>query len=76
MIDETAKAERERIVQIIHSFCRGETMVGKGCGVCPIEHLNVCNDFGTKTRVDLTNLNAAEKIIAKTTRKENDNDPV
>lgn len=58
-----ARAEKNRIIDKIHGFCRGETMVGKGCVNCPINYLDVCNDHGTKCKIDMKALREAEKVI-------------
>lgn len=58
------KAERDRIYGKIHDFCRGETMIGKGCVQCPLNEINVCNDGGNKaSTVPMSRLKEAEKTI-------------
>jgi hypothetical protein len=60
---EQTKIERERIIGMIHDFCRGETMIGKGCANCVLNELNVCNEGSRASLVPLTRLKKAEKII-------------
>lgn len=50
-------------MDVIHDFCRGETMIGKGCACCPIAELDVCNDRGTKAKINIEALREAEKVI-------------
>lgn len=57
------RQEQDRILGVIHDFCRGETMVGKGCACCPIAELDVCNDQGTKAKFNIKELRETEKII-------------
>ena len=60
---EQAKLERERINGIIHDFCRGETMIGKGCVHCVLNELNVCGESKGGTIVPMERLKKAEKVI-------------
>lgn len=60
---EQIKIERERIIGMIHDFCRGETMIGKGCANCVLNELNVCNEGSRASLVPLMRLKKAEKII-------------
>ena len=59
---EQTKLERERINGAIHDYCRGDTMLGKGCASCVLNELNVCG--GTSgMQIPLSRLREAEKII-------------
>ena len=60
---EQTKLERERINGIIHDFCRGETMIGKGCVNCVLNALNVCNESIGGATVPMERLRKAEKVI-------------
>lgn len=60
---EQTQIERERIIGMIHDFCQGETMIGKGCANCVLNELNVCNEGSRASLVPLTKLKKAEKII-------------
>lgn len=60
---EQTKLERERINGIIHDYCRGETMTGKGCVNCVLNALNVCNEAKGGTTVPMERLKKAEKVI-------------
>lgn len=60
---EQTQLERERIIGMIHDFCRGETMIGKACANCVLNALNVCGEAKSGTIVPLTRLKKAEKII-------------
>lgn len=62
---ESTKNERERINNIIHDFCRGETMIGVACAHCPIDHLNVCNESIGGAVVPMDKLREAEKILLR-----------
>ena len=65
MTYEQTRQEQDRIYDIIliHGFCRGEFMLGKGCACCPIAELDVCNDRGTKAKINMKALREAEKVI-------------
>ena len=56
------KDERKRIVEMIHDFCRGESMIGKACMSCPLKSLNVCDDKHGNN-IYMSKLWNAEKII-------------
>lgn len=59
---EQTKLERERITNTIHDFCRGDTMLGKGCASCVLNELNVCG--GTSgMQIPISRLREAERII-------------
>lgn len=60
---EQTKLERERINGIIHDFCRGETMIGKGCVNCVLNALNVCSEGQSGASVPMERLKKAEKVI-------------
>ena len=60
---EQTRLERERINGIIHSFCRGNIMLGKGCVSCPIAELDVCGEQKSGRIVPLEKLREAEKVI-------------
>ena len=60
---EKTKLERERINGIIHDFCRGETMIGKGCVNCVLNALNVCSEGQSGASVPMERLKKAEKVI-------------
>ena len=60
---EQTKLERERINGIIHDFCRGETMIGKGCVHCVLNELNVCGEIIGGAIVPMERLKKAEKVI-------------
>ena len=60
---EQTKLERERIIGVIHDFCRGETMIGKGCANCVLNEINVCNEGSRASLVPLKRLKKAEEII-------------
>lgn len=57
------RQEEERILGKIHSFCRGETMVGKGCAECPLNDCKVCEVGKGKNQMKINRLKEAEKII-------------
>ena len=57
------KAERERLNGVIHDFCRGDTMLGKGCLNCILNDLNVCGDGIGSGQVPMSRLRQAERII-------------
>ena len=59
---EQTKLERERITNTIHDYCRGDTMLGKGCASCVLNELNVCG--GTSgMQISMSRLREAERII-------------
>lgn len=58
------KLERERINGIIHDFCRGDVMRGKGCANCVLNELDVCNE-NPKRPVALEQMRKAEKLIGE-----------
>lgn len=60
---EQTKRERERINGIIHSFCRGNMMLGKGCVHCVLNELNVCGENKGGAIVPMERLREAEKVI-------------
>ncbi len=60
---ESTKNERERINNVIHDFCRGDTMIGKGCLRCVLNDLNVCSDGIGNAQVPMRRLREAERII-------------
>lgn len=65
MTYEQTRQEQDRIYDIIHGFCRGEFMLGKGCACCPIAELDVCNDRGAKAKINIKALREAEKVICE-----------
>ena len=66
---EKTKLERERINGIIHDFCRGETMIGKGCVNCVLNALNVCSEGQSGASVPMERLKKAEKVIKEVLAK-------
>ena len=60
---EQTKLERERIIGMIHDFCRGETMIGKACANCVLNALNVCGEAKSGTIMPMKRLKKAEKVI-------------
>ena len=58
-----ARAEQNRITDKIHGFCRGETMVGKGCAECPLNDCKVCDVGKGKNQMKIKRLKQAEKVI-------------
>jgi hypothetical protein len=59
---EQTKLERERINGVIHDYCRGDTMLGKGCASCVLNELKVCGG-STGMQIPLSRLREAERII-------------
>ena len=59
---ESTKKERQRLNDLIHDFCRGGFMVGKGCASCVLNKLDVCNE-NPKRPVTLEQMRKAEKLI-------------
>jgi hypothetical protein len=55
---------------IIHSYCRGDTMLGKGCTHCVLNELNVCNEGIGGAIVPLERLREAEKVIGEVVQNE------
>jgi hypothetical protein len=59
---EQTKLERDRITNIIHDYCRGDTMLGKGCASCVLNELNVCGST-SGMQTPMSRLREAEKVI-------------
>lgn len=59
---ESTKKEKQRLNDLIHDFCRGDFMVGKGCASCVLNELNVCNE-NVKNPITVAQLKEAERII-------------
>jgi hypothetical protein len=59
---EQTKLERERINGVIHDYCRGDTMLGKGCASCVLNELNICGG-SSGMQIPMSRLREAEKII-------------
>jgi hypothetical protein len=57
------RQETERILNKIHDFCRGETMVGKGCVNCPVNAYRVCDEGKGGKLLSINTLKQAEKAI-------------
>lgn len=66
---ESTKKERQRLNDIIHDFCRGDIMRGKGCANCVLNELDVCND-NPKRPVTLEQMRKAEKLINEVIQNE------
>lgn len=56
---------KEKMLLEVHSFCRGEYMLGKGCKDCPINHLRVCDEGKGGKRMDEIKLAEAVRIIGE-----------
>ena len=57
------ETERERINNKIHEYCRGDSMLGKGCLSCVLNSLSVCGDGTGNTKVPMSRLREADKIL-------------
>ena len=60
---EQTKLERERINNKIHDYCRGGSMLGKGCLSCVLNSLSICGDGTGNTKVPMSRLREADKIL-------------
>lgn len=59
---ESTKKEKQRLNDLIHDFCRGDFMAGKGCASCVLNELNVCNE-SAKNPVTIAQLKETEKLV-------------